>query len=364
MRIKITVSGLYIRLIILFLSLGLFSCSTTNELRNGEREYQSNRFSDLFEDRQSSQRLDKSESAVQAIASAVEAEQKGDLNKALFYYIQSLQFEPENAAVFIKIAQIHEHRGNNEIAARAYSQAVKNNPTLIKAYQGLGVVNLEMRKYKQAQESLQKAISLDQKRLQEKQAQKEGDYYRLDKESPIEPYNVLGIIEDMNHNFDLARVYYKLALNANENSANVLSNIGYSCYLTGELNSAERYFKRAINVDAKFKRAWTNLGLIYIRKGQYNRAIKTLKQVMQEFEAYNDLGYFLMLDGRLEEAEYFFQKAINMSPSYFEKAYSNLEQLKIKKRELWLLENEAKGKDIAKLKQEINFDYTRSGISE
>ena len=276
---------------------------------------------DLFENKPS-QGIEKFNTLEEALAGALEAEQKGDLDKALYHYIQSLQFDPDNAAVFLKIAQIHEQRGNNSIAAHAYSEAVKHDPSLLQAYQGLGIVNMKMRKHKQAQEYLQKAISLDQKRLSEQGAEKEGEYYLLDKESPIKPYNVLGIIEDMQGNFDLARAYYNLALKADENSANVLSNLGYSYYLTGELSSAERYFKRAINVDNQFKRAWTNLGLIYVRKGQYNRAVKTLKQVMKEFEAYNDLGYFLMLEGHLEQAEYFFQKAIDMSPSYFEKAYS------------------------------------------
>jgi Flp pilus assembly protein TadD len=149
----------------------------------------------------------------------------------------------------------------------------------------------------------------------------------------------------------------------NENSANVLSNIGYSYYLTGELTAAESYFRKAISADSQFKRAWTNLGLVYVRKGQYSRAVKTFKQVMKEFEAYNDLGYFLMLDGRLEEAEYFFQKAIDMSPSYFEKAYSNLEQVQIKKRELWLIQNEAKGEEVGKVEPKATESSVWSGIS-
>ena len=126
----------------------------------------------------------------------------------------------------------------------------------------------------------------------------------------------------------------------------VLSNIGYSYYLTGEFAAAERYFRQAINADPKFKRAWTNLGLVFIRKGQYNKAVKTFKQVMTEFDAYNDLGYLVMLDGHLDDAEYFFKKAIDMSPMYFEKAYSNLEQVQSKKRELWLLQQETQGRDV------------------
>lgn len=361
---KRTVRRDYRSLIILLLSFGLFSCTTTTEPESGRGEYHSNRFSELFHDNPAPKNMTQFASVDEALASAVQAEQQGDLDKALFYYIQSLQFTPENAAVFLKIAQIHEQRGNNSIAARAYSEAIKNDPTLILAYQGLGVVHLEMRKYQQAQEYLLKAITLDQQRLGGTQdTKKEGQYYLLDKDSPTKAYNVLGVIEDMHGNFELARTYYNLALNVNENSANLLSNIGYSYYLTGELNSAERYFKRAINVDNQFKRAWTNLGLIYVRKGQYNRAVKTLKQVMEEFEAYNDLGYFLMLDGHLEQAEYFFQKAIDMSPRYFEKAYSNLEQVQIKKAELQWLESAEQENEPENMDVQAGFSSIWSGIS-
>ncbi len=361
MLTKIAINGVY-RLIVLLLSLGLFSCTTVHEA-DEHRAMQSNRFADLSENTPSSKGMVTFKTAKEALASASLAEQKGDLDKALFYYIQSLQFEPENAAVFLKIAQIHQQQGNYSIADRAYSEALKNEPTMIQAYQGLGIVNLEMRKYQQAQEYLQKAISLDQTRLIAQGAQKEGEYYLLDKDSPSKSYNVLGVIEDMHGHFDLARGYYNLALSANENSANILSNIGYSYYLTGELRAAERYFKRAIAADNQFKRAWTNLGLIYVRKGQYNRAVKTLKQVMKEFEAYNDLGYFLMLDGHLEEAEYFFQKAIDLSPTYFEKAYSNLEQVQIKKAELQFLQSEAQEDEIDEIELQADFGSIWAGIS-
>lgn len=362
MRRKITANSVYKKLIILLLSFGLFSCSTT-ERPVYNKSSNLNSFNEFFENSSSTQNNGKPVSSEEALAGALEAEQKGDLDKALYYYIQSLLFDPENAAVFLKIAQNHEQRGNDSIAVRAYSEAVKNDPSLILAYQGLGIINMEMRKYKQAQEYLQKAIILDQKRLGELGAEKEGEYYPLDKESPTNSYNALGILEDMYGNFELARTYYNLALNANENSANVLSNIGYSYYLAGKLNSAERYFKRAINVDNQHKRAWTNLGLIYIQKGQYNRAVKTLKQVIEEFEAYNELGYFLMLDGHLEQAEYFFQKAINMSPRYYEKAYSNLEQVRIKKHELSMLENEAQGEEAEKVALQAGYSSIWSGIS-
>lgn len=273
----------------------------------------------------------------EAFNRALKLQQQGTLNKALYYYIEALQHEPNNAPTLVKIADVHVQLDNDSIATRAYLQAVELDSNFTLAYQGLGHIEMDNRNHKQAKIYLQRAIFLDQRRLQEQGANKYDNYYHLDNNSPIKSYITSGVIEDMQRNFSVARIYYQLALNQNTNSANILSNVGYSYYLSDELNLAERYYKRAINAEPKFTRAWTNLGLVYMRKNQYTRAIKTFKQVMTEYQAYNDLGYFIMLDGRLDEAQYFFQKAIDLSPRYFSKAYSNLEQVQMKKRELWLL---------------------------
>jgi tetratricopeptide (TPR) repeat protein len=347
MNREITPISFYMKLVILLLFFGLFGCSTTEVVKGDMNGYPRN---DLSGDSRSSQTGMSSETATQAFASGLQAQERGDVDKALYYYIQTLQFDATNVDALIRIAHIHEQKGNRAIATKAYLEAIKNDPTLILAYQGLGVIEMENRQYKQAKEYLQQAIALDQTRISEQEGKKDAGYYPLDKNSPVKSYTVSGVIEDIYSNFDLARIYYNLALDINPNSANILSNIGYSYYLTGNLKLAESYFRRAINADALFTRAWTNLGLVYVRKGQYNRAIKTFKQVMTEFDAYNDLGYFVMLDGRLDEAEYFFKKAIDMSPRYFAKAYANLEQVRIKKRELWLLQQEAQGLDVAKPK--------------
>mgnify|MGYP006079457653 CR=1 FL=1 len=68
---------------------------------------------------------------------------------------------------------------------------------------------------------------------------------------------------------------------------------------------------------------------IITKHNNANKAVQLFKQVMTYAEAYNDIGYFLMLDGRYKEAEYFFKTAIDHSPSYFVKGNINLENVQI-----------------------------------
>ncbi|MFT6140672.1 MAG: Flp pilus assembly protein TadD [Psychromonas sp.] len=313
----------YLKASVLVLTLGIFGCSTSGQNQGIAAS--------------------KTPTSEELSKLALAAEQKGDLEQALFYYIKALEMDPADTELLIGIAHLHELRNDKSIATRAYLEALKIDPTLVIAHQNLGIVELQNRRYERAKIHLQQAVILDQQRLSKLGGIKKSGYYDLDIESLTKSYNASGVLEDMNGNFALAQTYYNLILNMGEKSSNVLSNIGYSYYLMGELSKAEHYYKKAINLDPGFKRAWTNLGLLYVRKNQYSRAIQTFKQVMNDFEAYNDLGYFVMLEGNLDEAEYFFQKAIDLSPSYYKKANSNLDLLQLKKRELWLAQQEANG---------------------
>jgi hypothetical protein len=49
-------------------------------------------------------------------------------------------------------------------------------------------------------------------------------------------------------------------------------------------------------------------------------------------QAYNSLGYVCMLTGRRGEAENFFAKAIELSPSYYAAAHDNLQRLRARSR--------------------------------
>ncbi|PKH02736.1 hypothetical protein CXF72_09995 [Psychromonas sp. MB-3u-54] len=317
----------YLKAGILLLTLGLFGCSISGQNQ-----------SDAATKTPTSEELSKL---------ALAAEQKGDLEQALFHYIKALEMDPADTELLIGIARVHELRNDKPIATRAYSEALKIDPNLVIAHQYLGIMELQNRRYGRAKIHLQQALVLDQQRLSKLGGINKSGYYDLDRESLTKSYNASGVLEDMNGNFALARTYYNLILSMGENYSNVLSNIGYSYYLTGELSQAEHYYKKAINLEPGFKRAWTNLGLLYVRKNQYSRAIQTFKQVMSDFEAYNDLGYFVMLEGNLDEAEYFFQKAVDISPSYYKKANVNLDLLQLKKRELWLAQQEAHGVKIS-----------------
>ncbi|GIU27961.1 hypothetical protein TUM3792_36240 [Shewanella sp. MBTL60-007] len=264
-----------------------------------------------------------------ALIKARTEEQSGNLEKALYAYIQALDFNAKNPETFYQIGRIHTMRGNLDIAYRAYNEALSLDPNLMMVHADLGVISMDKRQYSKARLHLEKAIELDQNRLAQLEVKSVvGGFVVPNQDSPARVYNAIAILEDVENNHQKAREYFRLILELQPHSAVLITNLGYSYYLTGELSMAEKYLRQAIRQDSNFDRAWTNLGLVYVRKGLYKRALATFERTMSPADALNDLGYFLMLEGQYEKAIALFERAIDTSPSYFEQAQKNLKRAK------------------------------------
>ena len=266
---------------------------------------------------------------LEALEKARNEEQSGNLEKALYGYIQALDFNAKNADTFYQIGRLHTMRGNLDIGVKAYKEALVLNPELMMAHADLGVISMDSRQYREARYHLERAINLDQQRLaMVEMVNKRSSFYVPNSESPARAYNAIAILEDVENHHQKAREYFLLILTTEPYSPVLMTNLGYSYYLTGELTMAENYLRQAIQEDANYSRAWTNLGLVYVRKGDYKKALATFEQTMSEADALNDLGYFLMLEGKYQQAIGLFERAIDMSPSYFEQAQKNLKRAK------------------------------------
>jgi Tfp pilus assembly protein PilF len=65
--------------------------------------------------------------------------------------------------------------------------------------------------------------------------------------------------------------------------------------------------------------------LIYLAKGDVQKSVNTFMRHMDAPEALNNVGYFLILQGKPEEAIPYLQQAIDKKASYYELANKNLE---------------------------------------
>ncbi len=197
------------------------------------------------------------------------------------------------------------------------------------ALEGAGLVHLRQRHYEEALEHLESAVMLDQQRLggvRSTRTERSSALPPHDSRSPYRAYRGLGVLADLAGEYGQAVRHYQVSDAIHPHSAITQNNLGYSHYLAGDLDRAKSHFRRAIAIDPGFKNGWCNLALIHLRQRRQEDALSALEQVMSKPEAYNTLGYLNMLAGNHIQAEQFLEKAISLSPSYYQQAQQNLEQ--------------------------------------
>jgi tetratricopeptide (TPR) repeat protein len=243
------------------------------------------------------------ESGEEALARAALALQDGDVEKALFFYVRALQFQPENVELLAHIGEIQMQRKNYTMASRAFLTARNHDPTHARSHEGLGLIYMATGMHDQAVDALSLAVENDDQ------------LWRA--------HNGLGVYADKAGDFAAAQRHYDAALSIDPDAAHVLNNRGYSKFLAGDVHGAILDLQEAAR-NQGFRPAWANLGRVYAKEGRYDDAIMTFKNVMSEAHAFNNTASAAIGNGDFVEAQRLLHEAIRLSPTYFPAAEENL----------------------------------------
>ncbi|MFA0357369.1 tetratricopeptide repeat protein [Vibrio breoganii] len=255
---------------------------------------------------------------------------------ALYEYLRSLSFSDathQNQTLYT-VGRIHSAKGNLPLAEKAYMKALEYDANDVKSLEELGLLYTKQGLTAEGRTYFFRAINADQVRLNNPDILTshsevtEDTLSKLpyDSESPFRSYMGLGILSDVEEKHDIAKRYYERALEINPNSTQAIINLGYSHYMSGSYYLAQRITNRALKKEPNNEKALNNLALIYIALGDNRQALNIFKRNMSTPEALNNVGYFLMLRGKSDEAIPFFQQAIDKKPSYYKIANENLER--------------------------------------
>ena len=234
---------------------------------------------------------------------------KRDVDKALYYYVKALEFNPKDILALMALARIHSAQGNIDPTILAYQLILEQEPNNIEAMEGAGLALLKINRANQAKAMLEKANEL----------------------APDRPLTLMGlaVYYDLISDFDRANELYQKAAKIAPKSVKILNNYAYSRYLAGDLEESENIYKKLLRQAPNHTQGLLNYGLLQARTGEMVEALQTLKKVLTEYEAYNELGYIYMMQQDYGKARRLFELAISSSPTYFERASKNLEQLKL-----------------------------------
>ncbi len=241
------------------------------------------------------------------------AARRGDYEDALKSYLLALSSEEQpDPEVWYRVAAVCSHIGRSQQALRAYLEVLKIAPDHAGALEGAGLEYMELKATDEAKAHLTAAITVDQ------------DLWRA--------HNALGILADQENDHARAIDHFANALRINVNSPMILNNIGYSRYLSGDLDQAARDFYQATEIQPDYMPAWSNLGLVYARQGWYSDAVNMLEKSLDKPVAFNNVGYIASENGDLRDAEQLLSEAIRLSPTYYEAAYLNLATVRARLR--------------------------------
>ncbi|MFS2000609.1 tetratricopeptide repeat protein [Vibrio breoganii] len=255
---------------------------------------------------------------------------------ALYEYLRSLSFPDaihQNKTLYT-VGRIHSAKGNFPLAEKAFMKALEFDENDVKSLEELGMLYTKQGLTPEGRTYFFRAINADQVRLNNpdlltshsevtEETLKNLPY---DSNSPYRSYMGLGILSDVDNNNDIAKRYYERALEINPNSTQAMINLGYSHYMSGNYYLAQRITNRALKREPDNEKALNNLALIYIALGDNRQALNIFKRNMTTPEALNNVGYFLLIRGKADEAIPFFQQAIDKNPSYYKVANENLER--------------------------------------
>ncbi|KAJ4762338.1 UDP-N-acetylglucosamine--peptide N-acetylglucosaminyltransferase 110 kDa subunit [Rhynchospora pubera] len=212
--------------------------------------------------------------------------EKGDIERAIRYYLTAIQLRPNFCDAWSNLASAYTRKGRLTEAAQCCRQALALNPRLVDAHSNLGNVM-------KAQGLIQEAYNCYLEAL------------RIDPTFAIAWSNLAGLFMEAG-DLNRALIYYKEAVKLKPSFADAYLNQGNVYKAMGMPQEAISCYQRALHARPDYSIAYGNLASTYHEQGQLDLAIVHYNQAIicdpNFVEAYNNLGNALKDSGRVEEA--------------------------------------------------------------
>jgi tetratricopeptide (TPR) repeat protein len=242
-----------------------------------------------------------------ALQSALEHQQSGNLDEAKLIYEKILVFQPENFYALHSLGSLFCQIGNYDLAIKYINKALQINPGDSHALYNLGIAFQRKGCLNDALLSYQKALELNPENA--------------------DAYVSLGIIYQNNNDIDEAITCYLKALRLNPVLIPALYNLGYALQTKGELDEAIACYQKSLLLNPNILSVLFNLARIYKEKGLFDDSIayfrKAIELAPDSSDLHYNLGLTLKAKGLLDDAIMCYRKTIQLN-SAFPEAYNSL----------------------------------------
>lgn len=231
--------------------------------------------------------------------------EKQQYDGSLVHYLQLLKENPDRHDIRYKVGVILLLSGQTQAARQELNTVVAAKPQMLEAREALGLTYLEEKQYPQAIRILTEVLNQDRSRAKTRHLL--GIAY-LGQENPREAIQVME----------------KAA--QTEKNVSLLATLGQAYIKVKDYNRALQYLKKGQSLDPKDKKINLNMGLALAGLKRYSEAFEAFRQAGDEAQAYNNIGVHYFLEGRYEDAAKCFQKALELRPTFYEEAKTNLQR--------------------------------------
>lgn len=232
--------------------------------------------------------------------------QDGDYQKSIYNYSKILAKTPDRHDIRYKLGLTLLLAGNLEEAKKELAEVLLHKIDMAEAHDALGLIFLKENKIAPAQQEFRSALALDANRYQS--------------------HYLLGEAFMRGKQYSQALSEFKAASAITPRSARIMSAIGWSFYKLKDYDQSLQWLKKAKASDPENSTLNHRLGMVLAEQKKFPEALEAFRKGGDEAQAFNNIGVYYYLDHRYDEAARCFQKALELRPTFYEEAKSNLDR--------------------------------------
>lgn len=232
--------------------------------------------------------------------------QNREYESSLINFMAILQKNPERYDLHYKVGVIFLLNGQLEAAQKELALVLVHQPEMIQAHEAMGLVHLQEKRYPLAVEEFRLVLSRDRSRVNAR--------------------HLLGVtyLEMRQPAKAVAELKQAVALDPRHVAS--YNALGEAYLELKDSRQAVAVLKRGLAIDPKDQKLNFHLGNALAGEKRYDEALEVFMKVGDEAQAYNNIGVHYFMAGQYEDAAKCFQRAIELRPTFYEEAKTNLQR--------------------------------------